>query len=385
MLSDLGDGTQSATYDIMPGAIASASRPKVRAGAGLTTGEVDVDAWEDLLNSPSTSKGYPVGIETGKSLISLLRDDICPLLGAYLYVTRNGKLSVRSYQSVSSALTGDYTADDDVLLSEDSNTVDESKVIASIRIKSDYDWRSEEYLRQDIATYYESWRLYGDTSEPLEIASRISGRDFQDVNSVFGDFISRWGQPVETAMLSLPMSACLLEPGDKIAVTNSRVPDWRGDTGQSAVVYEVTGIGLDIGAGRVRIQAMRVETSELLSPTGRLGSNISGDNWNATNIHSPNSLDDDFAVGWRVRFFSKTSGTPRVATNAYATISAVTSSTITFTSPPTDIIDGDIFIIADESEVSALTQQNSSESATPSNHLHLTDSDTNPSGSTDRW
>jgi len=386
MCSNLGDETVNA-YDLLPGEAETSSAEAIRAGAGLSTDDVDVTSWEDAWGRGLGSRGYLLGAEPNPpSLVGFLKQYICPMLQGYAHVADNtGKLTFKPYQPATTSTATTLTITNDNMLWGGDNFVDdEGSALSRIVCKAGYNYLTGEYSGTHIAHFVENQRLYGDTSSTLEIATPLMVDYEEEARGLFDLYFGRWGDGAQRFNVKVPWSGHLVRVGDAVTYTNSRIPNGESSTlGVSSLVCEVVSVGVDFDAGTVSLELVRRPTCKLIAPTALLGSNVAGNQWNVSALYSDAStLATEWAVGWKVRFITA-AGVVHETDNAYATISAVTTTTMTFTDPPSDIAQDDIIIFADYDDADS-TATNTESSADQRDHAFL-DTGYNPSTAAHRW
>lgn len=398
MLSKNGDGTEDADYDILPGQDAIGERAEIRSGAGLTTDEVDVAAWEYAKTKSLSSAGFCIGADGPVSLIDLLTTEIAPMCGGYVYVTREGKISIKVYEPVTTTASAEFTITDDNSLGADNCIDDESNILVSVKAPEEYDWARGDYRTIHIAHYERNHHIYGRTSQSLELRSRLYSLSHHDAITVLDRIATRWGTGSIQYQVRLPWAAHLVDPGDTVVYTNERIPNYSGGRGVSEQFCEVTGKTIDLQNGTVTLKLVARPSGKYISPVGTLAVNTSGDTWTFYTTYGPTDLGDDawaeFAVGWKVIFISPT-GTERSGTNTPTEITALQASgaslpsnpngQATFDSPPGTIAAGDYFILCDYSDLSGSETANGARSAKPTDYSYISTGGEWPTGARDRW
>ncbi len=401
MLSDDIVST-SGTYNIMPGIKESEDEPRIRAGAGLLSSEVDTDSLE-LAGSYSVAYGgFIVGGEHEESLLDFLTNDVAPVLGGYFGVNASGQISFKRYESVITAQTADYTLTDSNSLGGDNVIDDETTRIGAIDIGSDYHWGERRFKERHIAHYMNLKVLYDEGLRKLEVNSRFSDLSFETALTAFDHIYARWGEGALRHTVSVPWDGHLLLPGDSLAYTNSRLPDMQGGQGISSELYEITGVSPDISAGRVRLDIIRRPTCKAIAPVAQIESLAGGSGlewyiernglpgmpW--TILSGSGNAADNWAVGFKVSFVDATTGAILSSSGVSEfEITAVfdggggTLKTLTFDDVPS-LSAGDLVIFATYTTCSAVTATNGL-GLTQTDYLFLDTAGANPSGAAHRW
>lgn len=406
MLSDRGDGSNNATYDQLPGRVPTTDdgTTPARTGAALPTAWVDVATWESLRGVAPLIVVY---MDEPRSLIDILVEDISPLLGGYVYVTSDGKISFQRWRSSVplGALvdSGDVVDADKSNVSLDLQTVeDESQVISSAVWQVNYDPVEKVHLRRIRVTWSDQVPIYGDELAQLELSSRsiwVGGSaDNALISPPFGNELqvvikldriyARTRDGVRTVHLSVPWSLSEnFVPGYLFALTSTRLIDHEGGTSQTSQQYEVTSAEPDYGAGTVRVVAEQVPKGYIVAPSAIVASIASTTITLDTTGEEANLFDvnpgRDFPEGATVRIYDA-SASPPFSVSETETISSVADDTITLGAAPGTftVTAGDLVVL----EYSADTGNTNAAGADVRDHVFMTDDagnlDTSDDGTT---
>jgi len=387
MLSDEGDGSNHIDYDRIPGQPATETTELIRGGAGLTTDDVDVDAWEEAAEQSFPSHGWIGGEQ--ESLVDILTDDVCPMLCGYLYVTRAGKLSIKLYEqaacgaAVTATLTTSNTDHREV---KDNAIDDETLLVATVEISGGYDWGKKKFNTLFPVHYEEAEELYDNRANVLEIRSRFAAAAYEEVVTLADAWHARWGQGAIVHEVSAPWTTHLVMPADNVRYTNPRLPDYEGGEGISGVLCEVVSAAQDLQRRRCKLKIAQRDTAKMIAPSAYLGSYIGSGVWFAYYLYSGvEDISEEWATGWRVQFMDPATGNLRTASYSYATIYALNSTRMQFTNAPTDICVGDIVLLAQWDDVQIITTTNTDKGAAETDFAYISGSGFNPAGAGHKW
>lgn len=388
MLSVEGDETNHATYDLLPGEDLTETEVQTRAGAGLLSAEVDVAAWQAVKNNTIPTKGFILGLEEGLTLMTLLTRDIAPAVEGYVRITRAGQLSIKQYKPATVATSTSFVVNADSKLSGNNFVDDESSIVSKIEIGADFDWAVNEFRRKHVLNIMRHHRLYGDTSNKLEVQSRIFGDTYHDILSCFDQYLGRWGEGAQRFSVEVPWTGHLVEPGDTVLYTNAQVPNGlNGTLGIENLVCEVVSAGVNIQSKTVALELVRRPTCDLVSLSAEVDVVNGAGDYDIDPLYAPSGYDmtDEWVVGWPVIFIdpSGSTATQRTAGATTGTIATVSANNVTVTSGPTNVAAGDIMLLANWADATQTTT-NTASGATPRDHTYI-DTGINPANSKDTW
>jgi hypothetical protein len=350
LLSDLGDGTNSAKYDVLPGKKPTSTEPLVRYGAGLTADDVDIAAFEGLAYTVPTVVPYIVGAESNLSIVDWLCKEIAPLLGGYIYYTSDGKLSIRRYEPATISTASSATLDDST---GDNAVDDESTAVSAIHIKTHWDYKRGKYMRDHNAFYPMQNHLYGDDGATLETESVIGSLSQFEAIALFKGFVERWGNGSKRYNVVESWRYHLLRPADTVLYSNPRIPNHNGGLGVVNQVCEVVAVQPNFDAGTVDIELVARPTAKIIAPSGFLSYVYSGSYYVISPYYSDYTDDEDWAVGWAVDFYNPLTGEKR--NSATITIATISDPYMTFTGDMTGVVVNDIMLLAASSSAAVNT------------------------------
>jgi hypothetical protein len=337
-------GAAADNYDLLPGTAPTSTEIEIRAGAGLTTDEVDATSWALATESPVASSGYLVGIDGPVRVEEFLSRDACPVLGGYWRVSRAGKIQFISYNPTTAGTSADYTITSANTLDTGVNYIlDESTIASRVILWTGYDTATQQWARKHIVHYGEQDHVYGRAAQEYEIQSRLAAHGHQEVISAAERYFARWCAGVVRLSVRCPWSACTVQPGDTVSLTSTLLPSpTSGTLGQSAELYEVVSSSPDLQTGTVRLELASTVAAKMISPTALVDS-VSGSDAECTMVYGNGDIDTEFAIGWIVQAIAA-DGTARAGT---AAITDLDSGTITLAAGITSLTAGDYIIFAD--------------------------------------
>lgn len=251
-LSINGDIANSDPWDCLPGVAPNASSETAvwrrRMGAGLPESRVDVSAWLDILGGKPSDLYW---MTEAKNLGDFLAGELMWRTGAYALVDDTGRLSVQSYAPVSvrGSLTT-YDAEAVLIAAEVSGRDDEQGAPARARIQANYNPITGDYLRTLDIVWFDDAPIY-DRDGSLEISSTAvrlgtGADDYASIEASFDRVRSRRIHSGRRMAYRVPWRFHeILQPASRIAVTDSRMPDFEGSTGITARTVEVVSVTYD--------------------------------------------------------------------------------------------------------------------------------------------
>lgn len=399
MLSDLGDGTNNATYDDLKGVSPAFTAATVdvagkRFGAAIPASWVDVSTWEAL----EGLGGRQVFIlEEPMRLVDFLVREVAWRLGGYVYVTQAGLISFRRY--LPSVADSSLTTYDEGDLASPGVTVvdDESEVLASAIFECNYDPFTREYRRRVEALWPSTFDEYGDETTRLRLSSR-SLRVGDAVNSpLFSQPIgeqevvvaldrqfARTQDGLRKVSLAFGWQHHLsMHPGEKFKLTLPKPSDGEGGRGFTARQYEVTSVDPELDNGRSLVTAEEAPPGWLIAPAcfvaDYFGGTISIDLTGAEADLFDSSPGEDFPSACTIRMFDA-SASPPFSTSQTVTVSNVTANGFDISTPGTFTpAAGDLIIL----EYSANTGNTNAAGGDVRDHLFQVDASGTLGGSSD--
>ncbi len=382
MLSDTGDGSIDADYDTLPGLAPTTTWHQLRAGAGLTTDQVDKASWLAAASSSIRATNFILGAKGEERLLDIIKE-VAPLLGGYVYINTDGKIAFKKYSAAAVSTTVSQTLNDANTLGSDNLQLDEKTVISSITIHSGYSVIDDKYKRVFNAYYSNRHHQYKDQRGKIEIKSRMGAISDWQVKEIFDALILRWGHGATRVKVSTPWFGHVIIPGDTVRLTNSRLPNLTdGTLGIENVIFEVVGVHPYLDEGRVTLDLIKRPTVKLISPVLKIDGAPVG---NVVDIdptyYTEHDPDDEWSAGWSVKVIDGSNGDERGAD----IIDTITATSLTFDSIPVGTADGDWIIFNDYAAVGggSYTQTNALHGADMLDFAYIGDNTQNPDG--DQW
>lgn len=361
LLSKLGDGTNHATYDVLPGLERTEfGEESWRMGAGFDAASVDVDAFEAFLSS---QKAWSFLLKDAMSVGDLL-EEFCRTEGCYWFVNNAGKLTVRrltEMNSASSSSTVNLIDDSLIELTRDTALeVEQQRMANSYLVRANYDPFTDEFYFRQLVVDWAMVDQFSDASEVIQWDSKFlfvasqGSMATKEANANFGGFaampaellqrIARRLQKATTRprvylTARVAWSKALLNIGDVVSVTDSRLPSLNASTGASPTFATqpclIIGKEYDAESPTVTFRMMMLDPGYFFAPFGKVAS------YNSTTktitlsttdaAYGSTSPGDHFAAGWPVYLFDVSTTPNAVDINIVA---SCTSSTITLTNAP---------------------------------------------------
>lgn len=355
LLSMLGDGTNDSSYDVLPGrGRAGFGEEEWRFGAAIFHLDVDITAFEAFIG---TGPSWTLFVDTPMTVSDLLLEwSRC--VRAFWRVDASGKLTVtkiRDKSTASSHTTTLVALTDAVLLDDEAEAaeIEQGPVSSSAQLTANWDPLSGTFLAVVNVTDPELAALFPEDDTVLTIESKALtvdtstysyGQSLRNtlvranpmlVNEVLAftrRMILATTRPRAFLQHRFAWDEALVVVGDTVRVTNARVPDLLGGT-LSAIDCMVVGRQIDVDAGIVTLRLQVLDRGFRVAPCGVVAS------WDAgTKTATLSNTDvtgaspgDNFAAGWTVEMLDSSADPNTVAS---LTITAVTSTTLTFSTAP---------------------------------------------------
>lgn len=334
LLSDTGDGSNHATYDVLfgisnAGAGASttvaAEETEIRFGAALPAGLIDVTTLETFASINVPGWCYVFGAQGEEDPLPFLREVARALKG--YWIIKEGLLSFKLYDATYETDTTDATVTSDHILKDTPrrSTDDEDEAVGVIRTSCNYDPFDGEFKGKVNVIYQEMQATLANDKAAAIHERRGALVDLPGhtppvglvatpatITEMFLDadrYFARRSRGLRKWTLYLPWTLHKLVPGDKITLTWDQLSDFAGGT-LSAQTVEVTARELHYHQGRITVEVTEIWTGKLINPTARVSS------WDA--INSRINLDGSgkyssggavarwFAAGWGLRVWDAT-------------------------------------------------------------------------------
>lgn len=361
ILSDLGNGANDATYDVLPGVEAKIDTttadivPK-RIGAAIPASWVDKTSFED---EEGLSPKQVFVIDEPMKLVDFISREILPRMGGYLKVTQSG---VISFQKFSGHLSGTslttYTEDNDIILSSVTSINDETDVMANITIECNWDFDARKYRRKIRVQWLENSEIYGDEAKETKLFSRSLrvasagptglssppiGED--DVATALDRMNARYKHGIHRIKFLVGWRYhALFVPGYKFQLTDARLPDHLGGSGITTVPFEVTSNNPVTDEGYIEVEAERLTVDKLLAVSAKVSSYTSGVATLSLTDFDTGTPGLDFGSDWTVRIYDA-SASPPYSVSETKTITATTATTVTVADTTFGIAANDIIVV----------------------------------------
>ncbi len=292
-LSKTGDGSNSATYDVLPGADrTSYGGYEFSMGARIDASDIDISSFEEL-----SGTGLPITVVLKEQMsIGELLEALCLSTRSFWYVTSLGKLSIRRLrQKVSALAAAGLTSITDANTLVDTSgaiSLDQNILSSIVSVKANYSIIDGEYNFTETVFDAELFSSFPDQDGVHEIESRflhinggITPRGFR-LNSAMSVDWNMVGVALRRIQKSFARGLLLhkiradwsvlgINAGDIVTVTNSTTPDYEGST-LSAKNFLVSERKINTITGEISLVGNVQEKGFLIAPSGAISSYNSG-------------------------------------------------------------------------------------------------------------
>jgi len=292
-LSKTGNGSNSATYDVLPGAErASYGGYEFAMGARIDASDVDIPSFEALAGT-----GLPMTVVLKEQIsIGELIEAFCFATRSFWYVTVLGKLAVkRSSQKISAIAASGLTSITDANTLVDTSgaiSLDQNILSSVVTIKANYDITDDNYKFTETVFDAELFSSFPDQDGAHDMESRflyvnsgVATRGFKfnaamsvDWNMV-GVALRRIQKSFSRGLLfhkvRADWSVLGVNAGDVVTITNSTTPDYEGST-LSAKNLLVSERKINAMTGEISLVGNVQEKGFLIAPSGAISSYNSG-------------------------------------------------------------------------------------------------------------
>ncbi len=376
MLSIVGDGTNDATWDVLPGrsyvTTTTEDLSAKRVGAGIPAAWVassGAGTWNTHMGAGG--EGTITGIIDEKQrLFDFLTNEILWRSGGFAYISVDGKLSFQLYKPAHIRAGVDTLGRDELghvvsVWDAEDEVPGRAELECNYIIGQGYQ-RKVEVIWEDNADLYgehgrdqnhirlQTKSLWVDgtgvmlpgvalATQPMPVTSVLLMLDRLRSRVLVGGRRARvrlpWTKHVDTVI------------GKQYSLTDDRMPDLEGGSGVTSRVYEVVGVDMDFQSGFIEAELEEVIAGAAIAPSCIVGSYASTTITIDTTGPEAGMYDSnpgsDFAADWVVRIYDA-SASPPYSSSTTATISSVTASTIVLTSTPSPTpAAGDIVTVED--------------------------------------
>lgn len=395
MTSDLGKQING-FYDILPGqtqastTTAADTLPR-RIGASLPEAWVDDAAFIAVIEGIANTT---IILDETTRLIDFLENEIAWILGGYIFINDEGKISFKKYNPAVPQGSIDSYDESDVVQQSRSITLDESEIIASGIIECDYDYARREYMRKIEVQWQPTYNIYGEGRAQINFKSKsIKTSDSrtnvntgnQPVNELqlvtqLDRIYSRTKDGVTKVQLSIPWKySKLFTPGYVFQYSDTVLP-FEGATGFTNQQFEVVGVSPNYEAGRVVVTAEAQPRGWLVAPACYVDSYDAGtftvtiDTTGDEALLFDGNPGEDFIEDCKVLIY-EAAASPSFSASTFATVASVTATSITFAAAPFVLpAPGDLVVM----DLSANTGNVNTTGADVEDHIFCSDSNVSP-------
>jgi hypothetical protein len=308
-------------------------------GAGIPSGEVDVEAWQGIVGGTTTALEPLLEEER----LGAFFERALWRTGGYAYVTGGGKLSWKKFDGVAiRASVTSYTAQSSFLVGDVVATDDEADTPGGATIRGNFSPLSEEYKRTIDVLWFDDADIYGDKDQRYQYESRSlrlgeGGASWADAEVALDRRRARRAYAGRKTSYRMPWRLWqAMLPGTRISLTDSRLDDGEGGVGVSGRYYEVIRFTPDWAAGYIMVELDEVYRTTVYAPSGIIDS-VSGGGADPTITLEVDEYDDDsqpgfdFPAGCTIRIHDFTDD---FATTTTLTVASRTATTLVCTGTP---------------------------------------------------
>jgi len=387
MLSQVGDGTNHATYDVMWGrttdsnaAPTESGEQEKRFGAALYSGLIDVDSFAALVDEKVDGWFYVVGLRGEEDLLSIL-EEATWAVGGYLYVNSSGKLAIKRHTAAYAGEASSHTVtDSDTVFAQDYASEDSDAGVAhtvsvecNVPIDGDDPTTKIHVIN---ARYRETYRNVRAATVTVTRKGLVVNAPTQQYVTWLGDVTPGMPDPrlVTGGMLRtmvsrnrmtreyrvvLPWKYAAMLPGDRVSLTHSLLNAFDGST-VSALVCEVIATQLSINDQTVTATLRETLNGKWIAPVGRLTGAAAGSTITLTTSSTlwggSTNPARYWAAGWGVAVLDASASPPFSTVLGTTTISSISSDTqIVLSAAPIGTAAGDLLVLRDYDNASNTT------------------------------
>ena len=327
LLSQLGDGTNHATYDRLigiPSTMGDGVQARKLTGAGLPASYVDVDSWANA----GRGEVCRFVIDESMSALDFLWREILWRLGGYVYVNGAGQIAFKRYDPGTADSSLDVYDESDLASTDISVVDDEAEVIGGAEIECNWDPVARKYQHKTSIVFAETQEIYGTKSNFLKLSSRSLRIGIVDPTRLASNPIS---EAVLTSLFLRQHARTRLGlqrirvafkwrhhlrffVGYRFKLSLASPPNGQGGSGFTSTICEVVSSAPENEAGLVVIECEIMPTGKIVAPALKAvafsGNQIIGDSSDAL---APSPVDVQaplFPVGSEVRIFDASASPP---------------------------------------------------------------------------
>lgn len=250
--------------------------------AGVPAGDIDTAKIEYYRDGIFNGLSFEFTLTSAPAAKDFIESELMKPLGMYLWANNLGVVSINSFYPAISG-SGSYTPPTPPVMTLDNDTVidvpleQEAELIDQVTLRFDWDETGEQkFLAESVQNWNPGilkYGLYG--SQIIESKGLRSGfQGFFMAMLVARLIFLRYGnKQLVLDPLSLIWTACVLEPGDIIALTNPFLPDRvAGALGVTDMTFEVLDRNWQFMNGLVELRLLRLDISQFkeyrITPNG---------------------------------------------------------------------------------------------------------------------
>lgn len=288
LVSDLGDGTNGSLDDYVgqPANATSGSflQPRKRTGAAIPAAWVDTDSF---LQAPETREMFLV-LDEQRPALDILTEEILWRMGGYVYDSPDGLITFKQYapETIRNAATavGNSVYGRAAVAAID----DEDTILSRASVKCNY--HPKDGFQKTIEVVFSTEEnLMGEAQQELELESRsltVAGNHgglltegntaFETVVAMLERLHARYKLGGRRVAMLMPWHwSERIRIGQRISLTDERMPDLAGSLGVSGLVMEVVEYDPDYTLGNVVVTVEEVLTGVRHGPSAIVASHAS--------------------------------------------------------------------------------------------------------------
>jgi hypothetical protein len=404
MLSQVGDGANDGSYDVMwgrttdsNGSPTESGEQEKRFGAALYSGLVDSTSFEALVAEKVDGWFYVLGLRGEEDLLSIL-EEVAWALGGYLYMNSSGKLAIKRHTAAYAGESSTYTVTDSDTVFEQTYTSEDSdkEVVHTVNLECNVPIDGDDpttKIHVINARYREAYRNVRAATLSVTRKGLVVRAPTQEFVSWIGDINPGMPNPntvlggmlrsmvarnrlTRTYRLVLPWKYAAVLPGDRITLTHSLLNAFDGSS-VSSLVCEVISTQLSINSQTVSVTVRETLNGKWVAPVGRLTGAAAVNTITLTtssNMWGGSTTPARYwAAGWGVAILDASASPPFSSVLGTTTISSISSDTqIVLTAAPAGTAAGDLLVMRDYDN-SSNTTASASLGAGQRDHAFLAD------------
>jgi hypothetical protein len=296
-------------------------------GCGIANTLIDIAEIETLKDNLFLNTQFKLSFYNVPSALKLIEEQILQPCNLRFTYSKNSKLTLAILDRAVFVEETDVI-DENSITKYPKWSVDDSKIINSLKIAWDYDEGTNQFRKTDVIEDAASIAAYGKRT-PLSfsfkgIQETLDGQDF--VSTYANTILIRLSQPVAEVSISTHIDKSLQTIGDKALIKTNTIPNTDG-TLNFASEMEIVERAINFQTGDVNFKLAFTSFTGIrscyIAPSDLFSSVV-----NQNTVTVPPGRGAFYLVGWKVRLFDNVTRT--YLADPVNTIASVVSDTITF-------------------------------------------------------